>query len=473
MRFITISLAAAAVSALLLGGVEAESCDAAQCVFPACVCPSADPPKGMDPKTVPQFFTLTFDDAIQAQTVPVAAKLMENHRNPNGCPIKATWFTQTLYSDYSLIQQWHAAGNEVAGHTMNHIGIPPAEEITGNRMSINAFAGVPFAKLNGFRAPFLNYSKATFDILAQEKFLYDSSVSALPTTAFWPYTLDYGLANDCWNGICEQGVKLPGMWEIPMHAIMDGSTPPKPYSMDPQLAGTSAQVAQWLKDNFNTHYTGKRSPFGIYLHPIQVGESVSMFKEFFNWAGAQKDVWFVTNQQMLEWMKNPVPASQLADQPYMKCNQPAVGKEICNGLDDTKAGSIDKGILEVCNFASGPWSTCYGCPKAEPSVTTPVPERVVAAGQTGYRTPVPANCAMEWWDPVAAQCLCASSNCTFTDISVKPTGTPSGSSPSPSSTGGAKPDTKPSGAAAQFSTATWANAGLIVVAAAVGLVQML
>jgi hypothetical protein len=80
----------------------------------------------MDPKTVPQFFTLTFDDAVQAPTVPVAATLMTPHTNPNGCPIKATWFAQTIYSDFGLIQQWYASGNEIADHTMTHVGTPPA-----------------------------------------------------------------------------------------------------------------------------------------------------------------------------------------------------------------------------------------------------------------------------------------------------------------------------------------------------------
>ncbi|KAG0088848.1 hypothetical protein BGZ93_002274 [Podila epicladia] len=432
MRFVTISVAAATV--LLLSGLSgsdaaiASTCDTAKCVFPTCVCPSEKPPKGMDPKTVPQFFTLTFDDAIQTATVPVASALMSQHRNPNGCPMKATWFTQTLYSDYALIQQWYAAGNEVADHTMNHIGTPPIEEIVGNRKAINAFSGIPFAKMTGFRAPFLNYSKSTFDILAQEKLQYDSSVNAIPTDAYWPYTLDNGVANDCWNGICAQPIVAPGLWEIPMHAITDSDQPTaKVISMDPQLEGTGEVVSGWLKNNFNRHYNGNRQPFGIYLHPVHVGQSVQMFNEFFKWAAAQPDVWFVTNQQLLEWMKNPVPASQLATQDYMKCNLPAVGKEICNGMDDTKAGAIDSKVLETCNFASGPWSTCYGCPKTIPTPADPVPERIVAAGQTGYRTPVPANCAMEWWDPVAAQCLCTSSNCTFTDVSqIKPTMTSPG-----------------------------------------------
>jgi hypothetical protein len=321
--------------------------------------------------------------------------------------------------------------------------------------------------MSGFRAPFLNYSKATFDNLAQEKFLYDSSTSAVPGNAYWPYTLDYGLANDCWTGICDQNVVAPGMWEIPMHAITESDDPAaKVYSMDPQIAGTSDVVAGWLKNNFNRHYQGTRQPFGIFLHPIQVKDSANMFNEFFTWALGQKDVWFVTNQQLLEWMKNPVPASQLADQPYMKCNIPAVGKEICNGLDDTKSGTIDKGVLELCNFNSGAWSTCYGCPKTEPTVATPVPDRVVAAGTTGARTAVPATCAMEWWDPVAAQCLCTSSNCTFTDVSLSKPTDPSSNKPG---TNNDSNNTK--GSAAGQVTVGMGLASVAVIAA--GLVQML
>lgn len=341
--------------------------------------------------------------------------------------------------------------------------VSSTEEVSGNRKAINAFSGIPYAKMTGFRAPFLNYSKSTFDILAQEKIQYDSSASATTTDAYWPYTLDYGVANDCWTGICTQGVAQPGMWEIPMHAIIDPQG--NAYSMDVQLSGSASVVSQWLKDNFNRHYQGTRQPFGIYLHPVHVGNATSLYNEFFAWAAAQKDVWFVTNQQLLEWMKNPVPASEMANQPYMKCQQPAVGKEICNGLDDSKAGSIDKGTLQACNFATGSWSTCYGCPTANPSVTDPVPVRAVAAGQTGYRTPVPATCAMEWWDPVAAQCLCNSSNCTFTDIATQ---TPTATSPLPTSTGSRKGNS----AAGQVMTGSMVTLGLAAAVAA-GLAQLL
>ncbi|KAF9170083.1 hypothetical protein BGX21_009348 [Mortierella sp. AD011] len=474
MRSSGFSLAAAAASALLFLGLaattaDAATCDPAACVHPACVCPSLTPPKNMDPKTVPQFFTLTFDDAIQAQTVPVAESLMKSHTNPNGCPIKSTWFAQTLYSDYSLIQQWYANGNEVADHTMNHIGTPPAEEIIGNLKAINAFSGIPFAKMNGFRAPFFNYSEATFEILGQEKFLYDSSTGAIPANAYWPYTLDYGLANDCWTGICNKDIKLPGLWEVPMHAIMDSDLPDAiAHSMDAQLEIPSDIVADVLRKNFDRHYTGNRAPFGIFLHPVHVGNATQLYNDLFSYARSFPDVWFVTNQQLLEWMKNPVPASQMADQPYMKCTLPAIGKEICNGLDDTNSGTIDKGVLETCNFVAGPWSTCYGCPKTSPTVEDPVPGRVVTAGSVGARTPVPSTCAMEWWDPIAAQCLCNTSNCTFTDTALTTSNTTNSSISGPSN----GTTVHSSASNNKISKAAWTGFGLIAAVAA-GLAQTL
>jgi hypothetical protein len=57
------------------------------------------------------------------------------------------------------------------------------------------------------------------------------------------------------------------------------------------------------------------------------------------------DVWFVTNQQLIQWMKNPVKASELGKQDYMKCGLPVISKEICNGLDDDNSGNADDGLL--------------------------------------------------------------------------------------------------------------------------------
>ena len=42
-------------------------------------------------------------------------------------------------------------------------------------------------------------------------------------------------------------------------------------------------------------------------------------------------------------MKNPVKASELGKQDYMRCEQPVIAKEICNGLDDDNNANVDDG----------------------------------------------------------------------------------------------------------------------------------
>ncbi len=126
---------------------------------------------------------------------------------------------------------------------MTHVGSPPDNEIDGNLITLNALAGIPLASIKGFRAPFLNYTVDTLQHLADAGFTYDSSASAsIPVTdpnsdAYWPYTLDYGLANDCLKveNSCKGRPKLPGFWEIPMYAMFDSRGVSGPHLMDPWL----------------------------------------------------------------------------------------------------------------------------------------------------------------------------------------------------------------------------------------------
>jgi hypothetical protein len=85
------------------------SCDPNACKLPACKCATRDPPT----PNPPQFLTLTFDDSLQQSVLPQALDLFQNRKNPNGCPAKATWFTQVYYSDPFLVTQWYAQGNEM------------------------------------------------------------------------------------------------------------------------------------------------------------------------------------------------------------------------------------------------------------------------------------------------------------------------------------------------------------------------
>ena len=172
---------------------------------------------------------------------------------------------------------------------MSHVGSPPDDEIDGNLIVLNSLAGIPMSDIRGFRAPFLNYTVDNLKHLAATGFTYDSSSSAsLPVTesdtdAFWPYTLDNGLANDCLalENACKGEPKLPGFWEVPMYAMFDDRGVDGIHLMDPWLDTANGQsevnytaTLEYMKNTFTAHYNANRQPFGLYTHPIHVSVSL-------------------------------------------------------------------------------------------------------------------------------------------------------------------------------------------------------
>ncbi|KZP04662.1 hypothetical protein FIBSPDRAFT_1054534 [Athelia psychrophila] len=410
------------------------SCDPSQCKLPNCNCASTSPPGGLSPSEVPQFIVFTADDAVQSYTLDAINQFLAQRKNPNGCPIKMTYFTSLNYTNYTLVTDWFVAGNEIADHTMTHVGTPPADEINGNLIALNALAGIPLSSIKGFRAPFLNYTGETLKLLAASEFTYDSSSAAsVPVTdngtdAYWPYTLDNGMANDCLEvtDICKGQPKIPGFWEIPMYAFFDNLGAAGPHLMDPWLdaangASTVNDTAtfDYMKNTFTAHYTGNRQPIGLYTHPIHLSttypgvnppnSTITMINQFLDWAQTQQDVWIVSNEQLLAWVQNPVPLSQLDTFSGLKCSTPQVPTttKVCNGIPANEAG-----LLGLCDFPDFPFYTCYGCPEQPPTPSEPNPAQTSAA-QARFR--LPANCSTPFWDPIAGNCLCTSSTCAFTD----------------------------------------------------------
>ncbi|KAI8988380.1 hypothetical protein BDF20DRAFT_329353 [Mycotypha africana] len=404
----------------------ASACDPSTCKLPNCLCPSLSPPGGLSPKDVPQFVTITFDDSIQPELLATARDLL-NVKNPNGCDAKGSWYVSMLYTNFALVQQWYAQGNEVADHTFTHVGSPSGQEIAAARAMLNQYGGVPFGKIKGFRAPFLNYTQDTLREISKQGFLYDTSASGVVEDCYWPYTLDYGLANDCWNNVCGSDLKLPGLWEIPMYAVKDNAGVAQ--LMDVYLAGSPSDVTTWSSENFNRHYNGNRQPFGIYVHPTHLTNypglpDTSAQKKavvsFIQSLQSKPDVWFVTNEQLLQWMQHPVPANQLASQPYMQCSAPNTGKEICNGLEtiNIAGNAVSGSLLNSCNFNTTNWSTCFNCPSYEPTLDKPTPDSAAPSSDSNYRHPLPNNCDSIWWDPIAGQCLCTSTSCAYNDTAI-------------------------------------------------------
>jgi len=410
------------------------------------------------------FIVFTADDAIQSYTLDSVNQFLARRKNPNGCRPKMTYYTSLSFTNFTLVTDWFVAGNEIADHTMTHVGDPPQQEIQGNLIALSALAGIPIPSVKGFRAPFLNYSVNTLKLLAKAGFTYDSSSSAsIPVTdpgtdAFWPYTLDHGMANDCLavEGSCKGQPVLPGFWEFPMYAMFDKLGVAGPHLMDPWLDNANGEgkvndtaTLEYMKATFTAHYNGNRQPFGLYTHPIHLSttypglsapkNTIAMINEFLDWAQMQQNVWIVSNEQLLEWVKNPVPVSQLNTFEALKCMTPNVdaSTKVCSGIP----GNED-GLLNHCAFADFPWFTCYGCPQTQPTPDNPDPAQQVPDGQQArIRIPTNGTCDTPFWDPVAGKCACSGKDCKYTDnsIAIGPnganlTGGGDGTSPSASAT---------------------------------------
>ncbi|KAH9932130.1 uncharacterized protein BXZ73DRAFT_90049 [Epithele typhae] len=413
------------------------SCDPSKCQLPNCHCASTDPPGGLAVEDTPMFIVFTADDAIQSYTLDSVNQFLAQRKNPNGCQPKMTYYNSIDYTNFTLVTDWYVAGNEIADHTMTHVGTPPENEVAGNLIALNQLAGIPLSSIIGFRAPFLNYSVDTLKLLASMGFTYDSSSSAsIPVTesdtdAYWPYTLDYGMANDCLavDGLCKGQPQLPGFWELPMYATFDNRGINGPHLMDPWLDAANGETAvndtatlEYLKNTFMAHYNAKRQPFGLYTHPIHVSLSVpgstastktiAMINQFLDWAQQQPNTWIVSSEQLLAWVRNPTKLSDLNNFAPLKCSTPAIDDsvKICNGMPSHEAG-----LIQLCPFSDFPFYTCYGCPADHPTPSDPSPAQSTVSSAPRVR--IASNCSTPFWDPVKGECLCTSDSCAFTDTS--------------------------------------------------------
>lgn len=134
--------------------------------------------------------------------------------------------------------------------------------------------------------------------------------------------------------------------------------------MDAYLDSTNMSAVQsWYRNAFTAHYNGQRQPFGLYQHPIHLAtgypgvedpiDERNMIVEFLDWAQAQQNVWIVTNQQLIAWMRNPVPVSRLNEIEEFGCQVPKVDAAICNGMYPNSVG-----LIQTCPF---PDVSSYSC----------------------------------------------------------------------------------------------------------------
>ncbi|XP_054929132.1 uncharacterized protein [Dermacentor andersoni] len=296
-------------------------CEARKCRLPDCHCGGADIPGDLPPHETPQVVLLTFDDAVNDLNFDHYTEIFDTgRRNPNGCPIRGTFYVSHEWTDYGQVQTLYSKGHEMASHTVTHsFGEKFSKqqwfkEVAGQREILHLFGGVKLEDVRGMRAPFLQIGgNKMFEMLHEANFTYDSSMPVFENNPpFWPYTLDYAINHECMITPCPSK-SFPGVWEVGMVMWIDlrGGR----CSMGDACSNPADDegVYKMLLKNFNRHYKSNRAPFNLFYHSawFNTQHHKKGFLRFLDHILSKGDVWLLTNWQLIQWIRNPTPNSRI------------------------------------------------------------------------------------------------------------------------------------------------------------------
>lgn len=239
------------------------------------------------------------------------------------------------------------------------------DEVIGMKEILHTFSNVSRDDLLGVRAPFMKSGGNNMMSMIYDYGLdYDSSLAVPPSEVpLWPYTLDFAIPHKCLSGNCPSR-SFPGIWEFPLNTFqMDDGTGGSCVLLDQCVFPDDAEVIfDFLLHNFQTHYESNRAPFLLNLHVNWVTDEskISALDVFIdhvleNYPGT----WFVTMQQALQWMRNPVPATMAPSFDGWKC--PRNRQPGCN-IPRTCAVKVDDGPRSEVRYMQ----VCGKCPERYP-----------------------------------------------------------------------------------------------------------
>jgi len=296
------------------------------CKAPDCRCWS-DPslPGGLQPADVPQMILVSFEYAVNKGNVDAYTDLLKDIKTPLGCPATATFFLQDQGTDWTVVKELYDVGHEVALTSQD--GIVPTDEAAWldsykTLKSKATGALIPEEAIQGTRGPELSAGgDAQLSAMDQLGLNYDStcasSVYSFKDNLLWPFTWDFvdtpqNAAPQCTIGNTPtQSHK--GKWQFMMPSLrLDGAACASLSACAPFITN-EAEALKLMQDAFEQHYTGKRSPFILYIDPLwpTVEYQAAATKKFLETVTANKDVFVVTTSQALAWIKAPTQTSQL------------------------------------------------------------------------------------------------------------------------------------------------------------------
>ena len=119
-------------------------------------------------------------------------------------------------------------------------------------------------------------------------------------------------------------------------------------------------VFDMIMKNFNRHYQSNRAPFGLYYHSawFNTRHHLQGFLKFIDEVLKLNDVYFVTNWQLIQWMREPTPLSRIHKFNGWKCQL----------KDENRPNACHNPTVCNVSFKKGSrfFKTCQPCPEAYP-----------------------------------------------------------------------------------------------------------
>ncbi|XP_018576457.1 uncharacterized protein LOC108914999 [Anoplophora glabripennis] len=314
-----------AVPTVYEDGVAAEKCTADVCVASdGCRCATSTNPLSSDQQS-PQLISLTFDEAVTEDLYNnFWYPLLFERNNPNDEPISATFFVPHEYTDYEIVNKIYNSGFEIGVHSITKNNLQTywrgategllEQEFGGQKKILNKFANIPEEDIAGVRTPQLqlagNYSIKAYQAAGLS---YDSSWPTLPDISLYPYTLDYLSNQQCLLGSKCPNEAFKGFWILPINDLHGEQNRECSTVASCNITGTADEIAKWLTDEVDQIRNGNRAPLTLLINSYWFDfteNSYDGFTKFLDTLATYDDVYLVSQKEVLDWIKNPVPLSE-------------------------------------------------------------------------------------------------------------------------------------------------------------------
>eukprot|EP01105_Mastigella_eilhardi_P018949 TRINITY_DN4430_c0_g1_i6.p1 TRINITY_DN4430_c0_g1~~TRINITY_DN4430_c0_g1_i6.p1 ORF type:complete len:535 (+),score=149.40 TRINITY_DN4430_c0_g1_i6:79-1683(+) len=347
------------------------ACNTEVCELPDCRCPDLRIPGSICVTDTPQFIVFTLDDFLDADVWPNVQQILANApTDAAGCSLKLTGFFHGGTQNYNLMNYIVEHGGELGDHTANHNTNTQTDydtwvqQLEAGRSCTNYLAQTP-DDVVGSRAPFLQWNAAMFAALSDLGFVYDSSVTSnyeIMSGWPWPFLVRDEVPRIGFPSDLEPLDFSVDVWEFPLYAPLNPDTNESEEPMDlPDTDMTNEELLASYEHSFDVHYATNRAPYGVFWHAFTIDQGrVDMILEFLNYATSFPNVFYATEEEVIEWVQNPVTAQRFLHEGGFDCSDNAYPAE----FDGTTCPDGADG--HFCAYPQATWlglnlTTCAAC----------------------------------------------------------------------------------------------------------------